>query len=409
MNIINNQLYVGEIPASEIAKKYGTPVYVYDSEIIRYKYRELAESFSYPKVKIHYAAKANTNIRILEILREEGAGIDAVSPGEILAAFKAGFLPEQIMFTATSVTDEEMKFAVSRKVLVNVDSISQLERYGRLNPGSRVCIRINPAVGAGHHDHVITGGPDSKFGIWVGDLEKAAAIAAKRRLKIAGLHQHIGSGILDVSQFINAIDVILAAAKSFPSLEFVDFGGGIGVPYSPEQQPIDIIKLGEKISSILSSFVKNYGRELEFIFEPGRYLVAESGALLCTVNTIKATPKHKFVGVNTGFNHLIRPMTYGSYHPIVNVSNAEADKKETEKVIVAGNLCESGDVFTIGDREMPVLKEGDVLAIMVAGAYGYSMSSNYNTRPRPAEILVSGKKMSVIRAAEKVDELVGRL
>ncbi len=406
MNIINNLLYIGEIPASEIAKKYGTPVYVYDAEVIRYKYRELAESFSYPKVRIYYAAKANTNLRILEILREEGAGIDAVSPGEILAALKAGFLPEQIMFTATSVADEEMKFAISKKVLVNVDSLSQLERYGRLNPGSRVCIRINPAVGAGHHDHVITGGPDSKFGIWVGDLDKAASVAAKHRLKIAGLHQHIGSGILDVGKFINAIDVILAAAKSFPGLEFVDFGGGIGVPYSPEQQPIGILKLGEIISSILSTFVKNYGKELEFIFEPGRYLVAESGALLCTVNSIKSTPKHKFIGVNTGFNHLIRPMAYGSYHPIVSVSCAEADKKEKETVIIAGNLCESGDVFTIGGRELPILKEGDVLAIMVAGAYGYSMSSNYNTRPKPAEILVSGKKVSVIRAAEKAEDLV---
>ncbi len=406
MNIINNQLYVGELPASEIVKKYGTPIYVYDEDVIRHKYRELSESFSYPKVKIYYAAKANTNPRILEILREEGAGIDAVSPGEILAAFKAGFRPGQVMFTATSVTDEEMKFAIGRKVLVNVDSLSQLERYGRLNPGSRVCIRINPAVGAGHHDHVITGGPDSKFGIWVGDLDKAAAVAARYRLNIAGLHQHIGSGILDAGKLINAIDVILAAAKSFPGLEFVDFGGGIGVPYAPDEQPIDIIRLGERISSILSTFVKNYGKELEFIFEPGRYLVAESGALLCTVNTVKSTPKHKFVGVNTGFNHLIRPMAYGSYHQIISISNAEADKKETEKAVIAGNLCESGDVFTIGDREMPVIKEGDVLAIMVAGAYGYSMSSNYNTRPKPAEILVSGKRMSVIRAAEKVADLM---
>lgn len=406
MNIINNQLYVGEIPASDVAGKYGTPVYVYDEDVIRNKYRELAESFSYPKVKIYYAAKANTNIRLLEILREEGAGIDAVSPGEILAAFKAGFRAEQIMFTSTSVTDDEMKFAISRKVLVNVDSISQLERYGKMNPGSRVCIRINPAVGAGHHDHVITGGPDSKFGIWVGDLDKAVAVANKYQLRVAGLHQHIGSGILDVGKFINAIGVILAAAKNFPSLDFVDFGGGIGVPYSPEQQPIGILKLGEQISAILSSFVKNYGNEITFIFEPGRYLVAEAGALLCTVSAIKATPKHKFIGVNTGFNHLIRPMAYGSYHPIINISNAEADEKSSEKVIVAGNLCESGDVFTIGDRSMPALKEGDVLAIMVAGAYGYSMASNYNTRPKPAEILVSGKKMSVIRAAEKVAELI---
>ncbi len=404
MNVINNQLYIGEIPASEVVAKYGTPIYVYDEDVIRNRYRDLAESFSYPKVRIIYAAKANTNPRILEILREEGAGIDAVSPGEVLAALKAGFRPEQVMFTASAVTDEEMKFAIGRKVLVNVDSISQLERYGKMNPGSRVCIRINPAVGAGHHDHVITGGPDSKFGIWVGDLEQAAAVASRYKLRIIGLHQHIGSGILDVGRFINAIDVILAAAKSFPGLEFIDFGGGIGVPYSPEQKPIDINKLGKAISQILEGFVRNYGSELEFVFEPGRYLVAESGALLCTVNTLKSTPKHKFAGVNTGFNHLIRPMAYGSYHPIVNILNAEP--KETEKVVIYGNLCESGDVFTIGDRDMPVLKEGDVLAIMIAGAYGYSMSSNYNTRPRPAEILVSGRKMAVIRPAEKVADLV---
>jgi len=404
MNVINNQLYIGELPASEIVKKYATPVYVYDEDVIRHKYRELADSISYPKFKIFYAAKANTNIRILEILREEGAGIDAVSPGEILAARNAGFRPDQIMFTATAASKADMKFAIGKKVLVNVDSLSQLERYGKLNPKSNVCIRINPAVGAGHHDHVITGGPDSKFGIWVGDLDQAIAIAQANKLNIVGLHQHIGSGILDVDKLINAVDVILAAAKNFEKLEFIDFGGGLGVPYSPDQKPIDINKFGQKISEILAGFSKNYGKELLFIFEPGRYLVAESGALLCTVQSIKKTPKHKFVGVDTGFNHLVRPMAYGSYHPIVNIKNAESN--ENELVVIAGNICESGDVFTIGDRELPVLKEGDVLAITVAGAYGYSMSSNYNTRPRPAEILVSGKKMSVIRHAEKLNDLV---
>src|SRR3989344_2592850 len=403
MNVINNQLYIGELHASEIVKRFRTPVYVYDDDVIRHKYRELADSLSYPNVKIFYAAKANTNSRILEILREEGAGIDAVSPGEIMAALNAGFKPNQIMFTATAVSDEEMKFAISKKILVNADSISQLGRYGELNPNSDVCLRINPAVGAGHHDHVITGGPDSKFGIWVGDLEQAIAVAKAHKLNIVGLHQHIGSGILDANKFMNAVDVILAAAKNFRNLKFIDFGGGLGVPYSPDQKPIDINEFGKKLSGILAAFSKNYGKELLFIFEPGRYLVAESGALLCTVNTIKKTPKHKFVGVYTGFNHLIRPMAYGSYHPIVKISDAEGAEKE--KVVVYGNICESGDVFTIGDRELPVLKEGDVLAIMVAGAYGYSMASNYNTRPKPAEILVSGKKMSIIMAAEKITEL----
>jgi len=410
MNVVENKLYIGELPAAEVVKKYGTPIYVYDEDLIRFKYKEFADSISYPKVKILYAAKANTNKRILEILREEGAGLDAVSPGEILAALNVGFKPEQIMFTATAVTNEDMKFAIDKGVLVNVDSISQLENYGKLNPKSNVSIRINPAVGAGHHDHVITGGPDSKFGVWVADLDKAVDVADKYNLNIIGLHQHIGSGILDINKFVNAVKVMLAAAKNFKHLNFIDFGGGLGVPYDRNQKPIDINKFGEKISHMLKNFSINYGEELEFIFEPGRYVVAEAGVLLCSVISIKTTPKHKFIGVNTGFNHLIRPMAYGSYHPIVNINNVESS--QTEKVVIAGNICESGDVFTvfpggIEDRELPVLKEGDMLAIMVAGAYGYSMASTYNSRPRPAEILVSGKNMSVIRNADKLKDLVG--
>ncbi len=408
MNFIENKLYIGEIPATEIVKKYGTPLYVYDEEVIRFKYKELADCFSYPKIKIHYACKANTNPVIMGILHEEGAGIDAVSPGEIMVAFKAGFKADEIVFTATSVTDDELRFCIKSKILVNVDSISQLERYGKLNPRSKVSLRINPAVGAGHHDHVITGGPESKFGIWVGDLDQAVAVANKYGLNVVGLHQHIGSGILDVKKFMNAMDVLLAAARNFKGLEFIDFGGGIGVPYRPEQKPIDMQAFGSQVSEVLTNFSKTYGSELTFIFEPGRYLVAESGALLCTINTLKSTPAHKFAGVNTGFNHLIRPMAYGSYHPIVKID--ETESAQTEKIAIAGNICETGDVFTrseegIEDRPLPKLKEGDVLAILVAGAYGYSMSSTYNTRARPAEILVSGKKMSVIRPADKLSDL----
>ena len=411
MNVNDNKLYVGEIPAAEIAEKFGTPIYAYDENVIRSKYRELKNSLSHPQTKIHYACKANTNIRIMEILREEGAGIDAVSPGEIMAALKAGFKPENIIYTSTSVTDQEMKFAADKNVMINADSTSQLDRFGKTNPGSEVSLRINPAIGAGHHDHVITGGPDSKFGIWVDDLQNAKSIADKHDLKIVGLHQHIGSGILDVEKFTNAVEVMLNVAKNFKNLKSIDFGGGIGVPYQTNQKRIDVNEFGRQVSETLTKFNKDYGENVEFIFEPGRYLVAEAGVLICKVNTIKTTPKHKFAGVDTGFNHLIRPMAYGSYHHIVNVNNVEDNDKE--KILIAGNVCETGDVFTMDenglqDREMPVVKEGDVLAIMTAGAYGYSMSSNYNTRPRPAEILVSGKKTSVIRKEETLKELVER-
>ncbi len=406
----NNKLFIGEVAASDLAKRFGTPLYVYDGETIRLRVRRLLQGITCRPLKIYYAAKANTNLTILKIIREEGSesiGIDAVSPGEVALALKAGFRPGQVMFTSTSVTDEEMKFAISKKVLVNCDSLSQLERYGRLNPDSNVCFRINPDVGAGHHGHVITGGPESKFGIWADDVPKAFAIAAKYGLKIVGMHQHIGSGILETDKFLMAMKVLLSVINKHKdelgSLEFVDFGGGIGVPYRPDQKPISLKEFGAAVSSLFAGFCSSFGRRLMLIIEPGRFLVAESGVLLCTVNTVKQTQKHKFIGVDTGFNHLIRPAMYGSYHPLVVADRCTSEK--TEKVAVCGNVCESGDVFTrdehgIVDRELPPIIEGDVLAILVAGAYGFSMASNYNTRPRPAEVLVSGRDVRVIRKRE---------
>lgn len=413
ISVKGNRLFVGNVAASGIAREFGTPVYAYDGETIRSRVSALLLNIPYRPLKVYYAAKANTNLAILKLVREGGGqsiGIDAVSPGEIEAALKAGFSPEQVIFTSTSVTDEEMKFAIARKVLVNCDSLSQLERYGRLNPGSRVCFRVNPDVGAGHHSHVITGGPESKFGIWVDDVGKAFGIAAKHRLKVVGIHEHIGSGILETGKFLEAMNVLLAIIsrnrEKLGDLEFVDFGGGIGVPYRPGQKPIDMEGFGSSVSKLFSDFCSSFGKKLVMAIEPGRFLVAESGILLCTVNTIKQTPKHRFVGVDTGFNHLIRPMAYGSYHPIVVVDNCNGkDGEKSEKVAVCGNICESGDVFTrneegIADRELPPIKEGDVLALLVAGAYGFSMASNYNTRPRPPEVLVSGSKAKLIRKRE---------
>ncbi len=417
ISVKNNALLVGEVAASGLARRFGTPLYAYDEETIRSKVRALLQSIAYRPLRIYYAAKANTNLSILKIIRDEGGqgiGIDAVSPGEIELALKAGFKPRQIIFTSTSVTDEEMKFAIARSVLVNCDSLSQLERYGKLSPNSKVCFRVNPDVGAGHHGHVITGGPESKFGVWAGDVGKAFDIAAKYGLRIAGIHEHIGSGILETGKFLAAMRVLLAIIsknkEKLTDLEFVDFGGGIGVPYRPDQKPIGLSGFGASVSELFSDFCRSFRRKLILAMEPGRFIVAESGVLLCAVNTIKSTPKHTFVGVDTGFNHLIRPMAYGSYHPIAVVDNCNGSPKQ--KAAVCGNICESGDVFTrneegIADRELPPIKEGDVLAILVSGAYGFSMASTYNTRPRPAEVLVStGKKVRVIRKRETLQQVI---
>ena len=418
ISVKNNSLFIGEVAASGLARTFGTPLYAYDEETIRSKVRALVQNIAYRPLRIFYAAKANTNLSVLKIIRDEGKGvigIDAVSPGEIEIALKAGFKPGQVIFTSTSVTDDEMKFAISKKVLVNCDSLSQMERYGRLNPNSNVCFRVNPDVGAGHHGHVITGGPESKFGIWAADVGKAFGIAAKYNLRIVGIHEHIGSGILETGKFVAAMNVLLSIIEKNKSklsqLEFVDFGGGIGVPYRPDQKPINFKTFGPAVSRLFSDFCSRFGKKLSLTMEPGRFIVAESGVLLCTVNTIKQTPKHRFVGVDTGFHHLIRPMAYGSYHPIVVVDNCGGNSGKKEKVAVCGNICESGDVFTrdekgIVDRDLPIVKEGDVLAILVAGAYGFSMSSNYNTRPRPAEVLVSGRDVRVVRKREGMAHVI---
>jgi diaminopimelate decarboxylase len=414
--IKGNQLFVGEIPAAILASRFGTPLYVYDEETIRSRVRSLVGSIRCKPFRIYYAVKANENLSVLKVIRSEGGeyvGVDAVSPGEIELALKAGFKPSQIIFTSNSVTDDEMRYALSNKVLVNCDSLSQLERFGTLSPGSSVSFRVNPDVGAGHHNHTITGGPESKFGIWFDDVGKALEIAAAHRLKIVGIHEHIGSGILDTEKFILAMKVLLSVIikhkEKLSCLEFVDFGGGIGVPYKPEQSPIDFDEFGYAVCSLFEEACESFGRKLLLAIEPGRFIVAESGILLCTVNTLKHTPKHKFVGVNTGFNHLIRPMAYGSYHPIVVVDKCNGDRKES--VAVCGDICESGDVFTrdergISDRLLPPIKEGDVLAILVAGAYGFSMASNYNLRPRPAEVMVNGKSAKIIRKAETMDHVI---
>jgi len=384
----------------EVAKRFGTSVYAYEEQKIIDQFRKLNESIDWQEKMLLFAMKANSNRSILDIFKQEGAGVDAVSPGEVHLALQAGFEPHQILFTGNNITDKEMEFVADIGVMPNIDSLSRLEKYGKKYPGNRVYIRINPDVGAGHHDHCITGGSRSKFGIWYSEADKAAVIAKEYNLTIVGIHQHIGSQILDKNKFLEAMEMLLKVAPEFEDLRAIDFGGGFGVPYTPDEKPLDIGELGEKISSRFRRFCEEYGRELYLIFEPGRYFTAEAGHFLTRVNTIKVNPDHrKFVGVDSGSNQFPRPMIYGSYHEIINVSNP---KDELEYVDVVGNVCESGDRFA-EQRRMPSIIEGDLLSIENAGAYCFSMTSNYNYRERPPEVLiVRDKTLVLIRNRESV-------
>jgi diaminopimelate decarboxylase len=404
----DNKLYIGGIGVKSLVEKYGSPLYVYDEETMRARVRELASAITYSNTEIKYACKANTNVEIMKVLGEEGVSIDAVSPGEVYGALKAGFDSKHILFTTNNATHEEIEYGVRKGVMINVDSLSQLRFVGEHHPGIELCVRINPHVIAGHHDHVITGGPESKFGVDYNQVDRVQEIAREHRLNIVGIHQHIGSGILQTDKFMEAIQVLLETAKHFEGLRFIDFGGGIGVPYRAEEERIDVGVLGLKISEEFEGFCRSYGSDLKLIIEPGRYLVAESGYLLATVTAVKEGQHHRFVGVNSGFNHLVRPAMYGSYHPIVHAYCVEG---EGVRQTIAGNLCESGDTFTrdeqgIVDRELPLFHEGEVVAILNAGAYGFSMASLYNSRPRPAEILVRMGEARLIRKRETIEQIV---
>jgi len=408
-----NEMLIGGISARDLVKEFGSPLYVYNETVIKDSFRMINTSINYEKKRIHYALKANNNLRILQILEKEGAYIDAVSREEIMLSMKANYSAQKILFTGINLGDNDIDFAVQNGVMVNLGSLAALERYGSRYPGTTVSIRVNPDMGAGHHDHVITGGRESKFGIYYShkgqnDLEKAAEIAGLNKLRISGIHMHIGSGILDEKKFISLMQIILDIAARFKNLEFIDIGGGIGVPYKPEEHDFNFKTFGKRIDEMMRSFTKQYGSSPYLALEPGRFLVAESGTLLCTVMDLKNTPSYTFAGVDSGFNHLPRPMAYGSYHPVINASRIEGLKKE---YAVSGYLCESGDVFTrnengIKPQQITEIKIGDVLAILNTGAYGYSMASNYNARPRPAEVLVTGGEARLIRKRETFEDML---
>ncbi|MBC7131209.1 diaminopimelate decarboxylase [Candidatus Bathyarchaeota archaeon] len=408
---VNGQLYVDGVPTLKLAKEFGTPLYVISEKRIRQNYKRLFEAFSknYDKVKILYSAKANTNISILKILKSEDSWIDVVSPGEIYLALEAGFMPSQILYTGTSVSNEEIKYALEKGVIINIDSASQLRRLLKTAVPPLLSVRINTEVGAGHHEYTVTASKASKFGVDEKTALKIYKEAKDAGVKNFGIHMHIGSGIMDATPFIKSAERLLeVAAKAHKQLgiafKFIDLGGGIGVPYKPEEKEVNIEEFAAKVTSFFKRKVEEHALgQPELWLEPGRYIVADACILLTKVNTIKETPYKKFAGIDAGFNTLIRPVMYGSYHHII-VAN-KLNEKPTEKYDIAGPLCESGDILA-KDRLLPILSEGDTLAILNAGAYGYSMSSNYNSRPRPAEVLVMNGHYELIRERETFQDLI---
>lgn len=385
------------------AEKYGTPLYVYDADLIVERYKELYQYVKWPKLKILYAMKANYNVGILNLLRNNNAYLDTVSPAEVHLALKLGFKKEDILYTANNITDVEMHEIHKTGVLSNIGSLSELQKYADAYPGSEVCLRFNPDVYAGAHKHVKTGGDITKFGILLSDVNSVKEITERSNISVVGLHEHTGSGIGETDKVYESMNNLLniATPENFPSLKFIDFGGGLKIPYKPTSKKIDFAIFGEKITSIFSDFCKRYGRDLEMYFEPGKYIVAESGYLIMEVNTIKNNRGRLIAGTNSGFNHLIRPMLYGSYHQIENMSNPDGELKNYD---VCGNICETGDCFA-EQRELPEIREGDKLVIKNAGAYCYSMGSIYNLRSMPSELLVAGDKEYLITKRFSNEEL----
>jgi diaminopimelate decarboxylase len=346
---------------------------------------------------------------VLKILETAGAHLDAVSPGEVFMALTSGFPPERILFTGTSVRNDELKFLADSNVTVNIDSLSQLDRLLKTKVPNVLSVRINPEIGAGHHEHCITAGKQSKFGLWEDDALKAYKTAKKKGVTRFGIHMHVGSGILDVEPFVLALEKLLSIAKKVHdktkiSFEFVDVGGGLGVPYKPEDEELDLALFSDKVLSLFKSRIEEYNLgEPFFCVEPGRYLVCDASVLLTAVNTVKETPFKKFVGVDAGFNTLVRPTMYGSYHQVLVANKVDAPEKETYDVV--GPICESGDALA-KDRRLPKIEEGDLLAVLNAGAYGFAMSSQYNARPRAAEVLVKNGTCTLVREREQLDDLV---
>ena len=385
-----------------IANTYGSPVYVYDAQKIASQYNRLTNAFvSVPKLRINYAMKALSNISILKLMKDLGAGLDTVSIQEVQLGLLAGFNPQQIIFTPNGVSMDEIEEAMRLGVQLNIDNLSFLEQFGTQHPEIPVCIRINPHVMAGGNSNISVGHIDSKFGISIHQIPHILRIVENTKMHINGIHMHTGSDILDIDVFLYAAEILFETAKHFKDLQFIDFGSGFKVPYKEGDIQTNIEELGERLSSRFADFCKEYGRNLTLAFEPGKFLVSEAGYFLVKVNVVKQTTSTVFAGIDSGFNHLIRPMFYGANHYIENISNPEGKKRFYS---VVGYICET-DTFA-SNRQIAEITEGDILCFHNAGAYCYTMASNYNSRLRPAEVLWQNGEAKLIRKAETFEDLL---
>ncbi len=402
MELVNGKYqFSGGIDPLALCKEFGTPLYVYDAAVMERQYRRIVNAFPYPKVHIHYACKALSNINVMRLFRQWGARLDCVSIQEVELGLLAGFEPGDILYTPNFAGLDEYEMAARLGVKINIDAIPMLENWGLHHKEVPVCIRINPHLMAGGHEHISVGHIDSKFGISIHQLPHVLRVVESQGLRIEGLHMHTGSDILDVDVFLRGAEILFEAARKFPDLQFIDLGSGFKVPYKPDDIETDVEELGEKLSTRFAEFCREYGRPLTLMFEPGKFLVSEAGYLFAKCTLVKQTTSTVFIGLDTGLNHLIRPMFYGAYHKIVNVTEPSFKPRI---YTVVGNICET-DTFGV-DRRIAEAVEGDILCFYNAGAYGWMMASNYNSRPRPAEVLLYQGKAHLIRRRETMDDLL---
>ncbi|MDR2050777.1 MAG: diaminopimelate decarboxylase [Deltaproteobacteria bacterium] len=404
--------YAGHDPYALI-RAYGSPLYVYNEEMLRRRCRDLRELMALPRVGVCYSAKANANPHLLRLIREEGLLVDAMSPGELAMHRLAGFSRDEIFYVCNNVSGEELARAAEACRVVSVDSLSQLEEFGKVAPGSEVMTRLNPGIGAGHHQKVITAGKETKFGINPGDIPRIRSICSRYGLRLVGLNQHVGSLFMEADAFILAARWLLEVAGDFPGLKYIDFGGGFGIPYRKYagEARLDMRELGRKCTELLGSWAEKTSYAGMFIIEPGRYVAAEAGQILGTVTAVKNNGPTRYVCTDVGFNILPRPMLYGAFHDVEIYREdsgpaPEAGPSADLPQSIVGNICESGDILH-KNYSLPPIRQGDLLAFLDAGAYCYSMASTYNQRLRPAEILIRPDgEIRLIRRRETLEDLL---
>ncbi|MBI3892299.1 MAG: diaminopimelate decarboxylase [Candidatus Wallbacteria bacterium] len=405
MQVVEGQLFLGGISSAELAERFGTPLFVMEKEVVRERASRLRAAFDHDRVRLFYAGKANPNLRIWQLIGAQGFGIDCCSAGEVYLALRAGFAPGRISFTGTGLAEEEMRYLASTGVLVNVDAISQVERFGRVAPGSRIGIRINPNIGTGSHLSCTTGGSHSKLGIPIDYALDARDAAVRAGATIHALHVHTGSGGLDAGVMLGTARTVFELAERFAeTLDCIDLGGGLGIPHEPDERPFELERYARGVLELLEGWNDSHARPLEVFVEPGQYLTCEAGWMLTRVVIVKPTPEGRtFAILDSNFNHYLGAALYKSYHEFHATNRMGAERSRRYDLV--GNLCNTGDTFA-SDRPMPELAEGDLLGMVNAGAYGLSRSSNYNSRPIPPEVLVSEGKATLIRRRQTYEDLL---